>query len=164
MLPTAHMTADETRIARDMHKRGFIPAHIAGHLGRERSTITRLLAHAGPDPRQGRPEVLSDVQVARAIRMMEKMLADADGEFEVTVTMVRRRARLQCHDRTLSEKLHKVGIYFRKLREKPVLTADGVAHRFAFARRFKGKSAKWWQKSVDIHIDLAWRKSLRLMS
>ena len=34
------------------------------------------------------------------------MIADADGEFEVTVTMVRRRARLQCHDRTLSERLH----------------------------------------------------------
>ena len=66
MLPTAHMTADENRIARDMHKRGFIPAHIAGHLGRERSTITRLLAHAGPDPRQGRPEayIYAPMQIA----------------------------------------------------------------------------------------------------
>ena len=45
----------------------------------------RLLAHAGPDRRQGRPEALSDVQVARAIRVIEKMIADADGEFEVTI-------------------------------------------------------------------------------
>ena len=77
MPPTPRMTADEKRIARDMHKRGFIPKHLADHLGRERSTITRLLAHVGPDPRQGRPEALSDVQVARAIRVMEKMIADA---------------------------------------------------------------------------------------
>jgi len=93
MPPTARMTPDEKRIARDMYQRGFIPKHIADQLGRERSTITRLLAHAGPDPRQGRPEALSDVQVARAIRVMEKMIADADGEFEVTVTMVRRPAQ-----------------------------------------------------------------------
>ena len=82
---TARMMPDEKRIARDMHKRGFIPKHIADQLGRERSTITRLLAHAGPDPRQGRLEALSDVQVARAICVMDKMIADADGEFEVTI-------------------------------------------------------------------------------
>ena len=134
MPPTARMTSDEKRIARDMHERGFIPKHIADHLGRERSTITRPLAQIGPPPRQGRPEALSDVQVARAIRVMEKMIADADGEFEVTVTMVRRRARLRCHDRTLSDNLHNMGV---------LLTADDVAHRYAFARRFKSMSAKW---------------------
>ena len=79
------MTTDDKRIARDMHKRGLIPKHIADQLGRERSTITRLPAHAGPHPRQGRPEALSDVQVARAIHAMEESIADADGEFEVTI-------------------------------------------------------------------------------
>ena len=29
MPPTARMTSDEKRIARDMHERGFIPKHIA---------------------------------------------------------------------------------------------------------------------------------------
>ena len=85
MPPTARMMPDEKCIARDMHKCGFIPKHIAGQLRRERSTITRLLAHAGPDPRQGRLEALSDVQVARDIPVMEKMISDADGEFEVTI-------------------------------------------------------------------------------
>ena len=79
MPPAARMTLDEKRIARDMHKRGCIPKHITDQLGRERSTIMRLPAHAGPDRRQGRPEALSDVQAARAIRVMEKMIADADG-------------------------------------------------------------------------------------
>ena len=85
MPPTARMMPDEKRTARDMHKHSFIPKHIADQLGRERSTVTRLLAHAGPDPRQGRLETLSDVQVARDICVMEKMIADADGEFEVTI-------------------------------------------------------------------------------
>ena len=85
MPPIARMTTDEKRIARGMHKRGFIPKRIADQLGRERFTITRVIARGGPDPRQGRPEALSDVQVARAIRVMEKTIADADGEFEVTI-------------------------------------------------------------------------------
>ena len=84
---------------------------------------------------------------------MEDMIAEADGAYEVTVTMVRRRARLRCHDRTLSDRLHQKGIYFRKLREKPILTPDDVKARYAFARRFKDKSTSWWQKSVDLHID-----------
>ena len=85
MPPTARMTPDEKRIACGMHKLGLISKNIADQFGRERSTVTRLFAHAGPDPRQGRPEALSDVQVARAIRVMEKMIADADGKIEVTI-------------------------------------------------------------------------------
>ena len=136
MPPTARMTPDENRIARDMHARGSIPSHIADHLGRERSTITRLLSQAGPSPRQGRPQAISDAHVARAVHVMEDMIAEADGEYEVTVSMVRRRARLRCHDRTLSQRLHQKGVYFRKLREKPILTPDDVRARYAFARRF----------------------------
>ena len=46
MPPAARVTADEKRIARYTHDRGVIPKHIAKHIGRARSTITRLLAHA----------------------------------------------------------------------------------------------------------------------
>ena len=42
MTPTARMTPDEKRIARDMHKSDFIPNHIAEQLRRDRSTITML--------------------------------------------------------------------------------------------------------------------------
>ena len=65
MPPAARMKPDEKRVARDMHARGYIPKHIAEHLGRERSTITRLLAKkGGRDPRCGRPPAFSDAQVA----------------------------------------------------------------------------------------------------
>lgn len=150
---TARMKPDEKSIARDMHHRGFIPKQIAEHLGRERSTITRLLGNTGPDPRRGRPPALSDAQVARAIRLMEKMIAEVDGEREVTIDMVRRRARLSCTNRTLLDRFHTKGIYFRNLREKPVLTPEDVKARYAFAKRFKNKTANWWKTHVDIHLD-----------
>ena len=42
MPPTARMTPDEKRSARDTHKRGFIPKHIADHLGRSRIDASRM--------------------------------------------------------------------------------------------------------------------------
>ena len=57
---------------------------------------------------------------------MEKTIAEADGEWEVTVAMVRTRARLRCADRTLLDKMHQKGIYFRNLREKQILTPEDV--------------------------------------
>ena len=42
MLPTARMTPDEKRSARDTHKRGLIPKHIEDHLGRSRIDASRM--------------------------------------------------------------------------------------------------------------------------
>ena len=129
MPPAARTTAEEKRIARDMHNRGFIPNHIAKHLCRERSTITRLLANNGLEPRRGRPPVFSDAQVAAAIRLLGKMVSEANGEYEITIAMVRTRARLKCTDRTLLDRMRAKCIYFRNLREKPVLTPEDVKAR-----------------------------------
>ncbi|CAE7731756.1 unnamed protein product, partial [Symbiodinium necroappetens] len=34
-------------------------------------------------------------------------------------------------------------IYFRKLREKPVLTSADICDRYAFAKKYRGKSKRW---------------------
>ena len=84
-MPVApRMTPAERSVARDMHSRGLTPAQIAKHLGRNRSSITRLLAQVGQDPHRGRPSALSEVDIARAIRVLEEMVAKADGQYEVT--------------------------------------------------------------------------------
>ena len=84
---------------------------------------------------------------------MGDMVAEAKGQREVTVNMLRRRTRLRCAERMLSRKLHAKGVYFRMLREKPVLTPSDVRERLNFARRLKGKSRAWWPKTIDIHPD-----------
>ena len=50
------MTPAERAIARDMHLRGLTPARTAKQLGRNRSSIIRLLAQGGQDSRRGRPQ------------------------------------------------------------------------------------------------------------
>ena len=42
MPPTARMTSDEKGNARETYKRGFIPKHIADHLGRPRIDASRM--------------------------------------------------------------------------------------------------------------------------
>ena len=86
----------ERSVARDMHSRGLTPAHIAKELGRSRSSITRLLALDGQDPRRGRPPAMPKADTARATRVLDDMIGDAQGAREVTVGMLRRRTRLRC--------------------------------------------------------------------
>ena len=42
---------------------------------------------------------------------------------------------------------------FRPLREKPVLTDEDIKARFAFANKYKGKSASCWLKEVHMFAD-----------
>ena len=44
MPPTARMSSDEKRIARDMHERGFIPSHIA-----EQESLQNTMNPTNPD-------------------------------------------------------------------------------------------------------------------
>ena len=87
-MPVApRMTPAEQAIARDMHSRGLTPAHIAKQLGRNRSSITRLLAQGGQDPRRGRPPAMSEGDSGRATRVLGDMVAEAKGQREVNEQM-----------------------------------------------------------------------------
>ena len=68
--------------------------------------------------------------------------------------MLRRRARSKAGCRTISEALHSRKVYFRRLREKPILTTADVKDRLAFAKESKAKTEKWWRTFVDMHIDV----------
>ena len=39
------------------------------------------------------------------------------------------------------------------MRNKPILTPQDVADRYAFAKKYKGKPAKWWLRNIHIHLD-----------
>ena len=104
--------------------------------------------------KRGKPKALSDADIDELVAVLNRMIAQADGEYEVTVDMLRLATRLKVCTRTISRALHSRKIYFRRLREKPLLTQQDVKARFAFARRHKGKNAKWWNTHIDMHIDV----------
>ena len=81
------------------------------------------------------------------------MVDEADACKEITVAMVKRRCRFKCCDKILLNALHKRGYWFRGLRKKMILTPDDVKERYAWSKKYKGKTREWWKKKVHIHLD-----------
>ena len=151
------MTPDEKRLAREMHfDRGMQPVQVAKCLGRGLSSVCRLLAQKKAPKPIGRPKILSKERVDKLIELLKKMVDDAEALHEVTMDMLMRRSRIKACRRVVADALHLRGYYFRDLREKPILTPEDVKERFAFAKRYKDKSSKWWQKKVRIHLERGW--------
>lgn len=104
--------------------------------------------------KDGRPKLLDEYAVDKLVALLDHMVVQADGRYEVTVDMLRKRSRSKAGCRTISDALHARKIYFRPLRQKPVLTDDDIKAREKFAKMFKGRPAAWWNTHIDMHIDV----------
>jgi len=152
---TPRMSPDEKRIAREMHfDRKMRPTDIAAALGRDLSSVCRLLAQKKAPQPIGRPKALTDSQIDHVVEVLEKMIDEADACYEVTLPMVMRRCRLTKHcERVVANALHKRGYWFRKLRSKMILTPDDVKARWGWSKQYKDKSSEWWRSKVQVHLD-----------
>ena len=104
------MTPDEKRLIREMHfDRSMQPAAIATAVGRHISNVCRLLAQKKQPKPVGRKPALTEVQIDRAVEVLEEMVDAADACHEVTCSMIKRRCRFKVCDRTMSEALHSRG-------------------------------------------------------
>ena len=148
------MSDEEKRIARAMHfEQGFPPVRVAENLGRDLSSVTRLLAPGKLPKPVGRPRAVTDAKVDAIVAKLEAMVDEADSTYEVTLAMLMRRARLKVCPRVVANALHGRGYWFRDLRQKPILTPDDVKARFAWAKKYRGKTESWWKRSVHLHMD-----------
>ena len=147
------MTADEKRLARSMvFDKEMAPSAVATAIGRDKSSITRLLAQKKATS-MGRPAVLTTAQKDRMEKVVEEMVEKADANYEVTLPMVHRRCRLKCSQRTVSRALRSRGYHFFKLYEKMILTPEDVKERWAWAKKYASKRKSWWLRKVQIHLD-----------
>ena len=148
------MTEEEVRLANAWYTEdGLPPSAIAERLGRDKSVLTRLLVKQVPQKKQGRPPSLSQAQVTYLKRLLDKMVRKADCKYTVTAAMLKKAAKLKVGERVIRDALHQQKVYFRKLREKPVLTPKDVKDRLAFARKYHGKTPGWWNKHLHAIID-----------
>jgi hypothetical protein len=148
------MTADEKRIAREMHfEQKMKRTDVAKVLRRDLSSICRLIAQKEiPNP-VGRPTQLTEKEVDRIVEVLEKMVDEAEACREVTMDMLMKRSRAKACSKVVANAIHKRGYWFRDLRHKPILTPEDVKARYKFAKKYKGKSAAWWLRHVLIHLD-----------
>ena len=148
------MTEDEKRIVREMHsERLMSPTDIAAAVGRDLSSICRLLAQKKPPNPSGGREALSKEQVDRAVKILDDMIDKADGCAEVTLGMLKKRCKFKCCDRVLFKAIHLRGYWFRTLRKKMILTPDDVTDRFKWSKKYRKYSKRWWLKKVHVHLD-----------
>jgi hypothetical protein len=88
------------------------------------------------------------------MRVMKAMIKEAAAKREVTLAMMIKWAKVKAGERCVREALQKRGVRFRRMRSKPLLTKEDVKTRFAFAKKYRRKTRKWWQKHIQLHIDV----------
>ena len=117
------------------------------------SSVVRLFAQKRQPKPVGRPPILSRAHQDKLEQTLTALVDKAQGRYEVTAAMVKRKARVNASVRAVSDALHSRGIYFRKMREKPILRPEHVKARYDWAKKHKGKSAQWWLRAIHVHLD-----------
>ena len=154
------MSEKEIALAKTWYDGGEACSEIAEKLGRDKSAITRLLIKQVDRKKQGRPELLTPANVSFLKRKLNELVKKANCQYTVTVAMLKKACRLKASERSIARALHNEGIYFRKLREKPVLTAVDMKSRLEFARKYCHKPKSWWSNTLDAAIDCKFFKAL----
>ena len=90
------LSAEEIRLALTWYEQdGKSPKEIADLLHRDKSTVARLLVTKIERKKDGRPPALTTAQIDALEKKVEAMIDEADGEWRVTVSMVKTTVRLK---------------------------------------------------------------------
>ena len=155
MVPRPRLEQREVDIMRRMKRvMKFSVYTIAACVGRERASVRRALKASWKAGKRGRRPLLPRPEVDRLVRILHMLIKKADGKYEVSMAILRRTAKTTVSEKTIRKAFLKRNIRFRRLREKPLLTAADRCARLAFARAYKDKPALWWLRSIHLYIDL----------
>ena len=126
------MSPEEKRLAREWHfDRGMSRTAVAEALGRDLSSIVRLLNQKKAPAPIGRPRALTTEQESNLVKLLEKMVKEANAGYEVTLAMLMKRSRVKVAARVVANAIHKHGYYFRDLRHQLVAASPQVERRFS---------------------------------
>lgn len=145
------MSSEEIRLATQwFEEKKLSPKTIADWLDRDKATMTRLLVKQVPRKKQGPKALLPEAAVDRLERRLDEMIVAANARYHVTATMLKKDTKTKASAKTIQKAFRKRNIYFRKLREKPLLTAEDIEDRYAFSKKHKDKPVAWWKKRAYI--------------
>ena len=88
------MSPEEQHLASKWYcEQGKSLSAIAGLLGRDKSTLNRLLVKQVSRKKQGRPSVLSEADIDFLQRRLHELIVKSMGKYHVTAAMVKRSTR-----------------------------------------------------------------------
>lgn len=149
------VTEREVEIVRRLKTALHLPTtQIALAMDRNKSTIDSMLRSSWQLRKRGRHVALSKREVSQLVTTTKSLIKSAKGRREITLKTIKARCKCKAGDGTIRRALHAQGIWFRRMRQKPILTAADVRARMQFARMFRNKSKAWWIRNIHLHIDL----------
>ena len=117
------LSPEEVRLTKMwMKEDGKSAGEVAGLLHRGPPCIYRLVKNKFKLKQQGRSSSLTKTQITHLIVKLKEYIKAAKGKYMVTAAMLRKRTRTKACERVILDALHARGIFFRPLREKPLLT------------------------------------------
>lgn len=133
----SHVDDTEARLMKTWHAEGLGIKKIGARLNRSPNTVSSHVFRRNTGcakKKVGAPRKITPARLESVLATHAKLLAAVKGKKEVTINMVKRRARLKCSDRTVSRAFAAHGIRFRPLYEKPGLTEADRRERLEFAK------------------------------
>ena len=129
---------------------------VAELLNRNYSTVHRVLRAPKAKTKAkgvGRPQAISPQIYKKLKAALDHLLKKTKGESEVTVHMVKVRAGCEASERTIRDAFHAHGVWFRRLKEKPILTPEDVVERLDFAKQHANRTKAQWVANPHAIID-----------
>ena len=145
----------EAQLLKRMRTVGKLPvATIARIAERNKTQVYKALSGKLVFAKRGPKDKLQPKDVNRMVRVLKDMIRTARARWEITLAMLKRRAKIKADDKVVRKALLKKKIKFRRLRSKPVLTKDDIKARWEFAKEYRHKTEAWWRNHIQLFIDL----------
>ena len=150
-----YMTDCEQRLARLWYNEDNTSVEeIARRLRRNKSSIWGLFSGGEATVRGvGRKAALDEDDKDRLVALTDSMVKTACVRYTVTSSMIQAKFRPRVCVRVIQEALHERGVWFYKLREKPILTDADVADRYKWSKANHMKTPAWFRQHIMVHID-----------
>lgn len=144
----------EAELMKKWKKDGLSPTRIQELTGRAKETVAKhSKTKAKATPGSGRPKLITEAVFKKLEKALEKLLKKADAEWEVSVGAVMDAAGVTASAKTVLEAFHEHGIWFRPLREKPILTEEDIRKRVVFTGKNRNRPKEDWLTKPHAIID-----------
>ena len=127
------VTPREGELMRKWRKAGQSLTDVMGLTGRSKQTvINHTFEKKKKGAGSGRPIAITEKIFKKMHASLIKLQKKANAETEISIAAVKLAAGVTASDKTCLKYFHKEGIWFRPLRQKPILTEADVAERVDF--------------------------------
>ena len=144
----------EAQLMCKWQKDGETVARIMALTGRCKETV---LKHTSPKKKpmlgSGRRKIITPRVFLKLEKAMRDLQKRANGYKEISADNIKAKANVQVSNRVLLDAFHDHDIWFRPLRQKPILTDDDIEKRKVFADAYRSRSKGGWVEMPHAIID-----------